>query len=126
MLGRGHTRGRVRTRLAGAVASLLLCVSSGCVGIYSNKDRFLNEPQPGLSLTEVVKTYGAPSFMVDDGPTKLFTYKVRDVMYFVLVGIYQGHDLVVAFQNGVVTATHRLPRPKTVAFLQPLPWAVAD
>lgn len=105
---------------------LAVVLASGCVGIYSNKDRFLNEPRLGESITDVVKAYGAPTFNVDDGSRKLFTYKVREVMYFILVGIYQGHDLVVTFDDDRVVSTQRLPRPKTVTILQPIPWAVAD
>lgn len=104
----------------------LLGLSTGCVGIYSNKELFLNEPAVGTSEVDTIKQFGAPDFNVETGANSVFTYKVRDVMYFILFGIYRGYDLVVVFENGLVNETHRVQRPKTVTLFQPVPWAVQD
>lgn len=100
----------------------------GCVGIYGNTEKFLNEPAIGQQEVDVLTTYGAPDFATTTGNNqRVLMYKVRDVKYFILVGIYSGHDLMVKFDaQGQVQETKRVPRPKTVSILQPLPWAVSE
>ena len=110
-----------------AVLVTAAILSQGCVGIYDNTQKFLNAPKEGLAEAELLQTYGFPDFtMTLEGGDRVFGYKVRDVKYIVLVGIYEGHDLLVTTSQGAVTGTKRIPRTKTWSLFQPVPWAVAN
>lgn len=110
-----------------ACAVILATISmSGCIGIYNNTDRFLNDPKPGMGEGDLIRTYGTPAFAGFAENEKIYSYKVRDTKYIVLVGIYEGYDLVVTCKNGVVTDTQRVKRPTSLTILQPMPWAVAE
>lgn len=99
----------------------------GCVGIFDNTEKFLNAPQQGLAEAELLETYGFPDFSATlEGGGKVYGYKVRDVKYIILVGLYEGHDLLVTVEGGVVQGTKRVPRSKSLTILQPVPWAVTD
>ena len=108
-----------------AVAAVLL-VSTGCVGIYDNTEMFLNDPPVGMSETDVIKTYGTPSFVSTEGDTKILTYKVRDAKYIVLIGLYDGYDLIVRMQNGSVEETFKVQIPKAFALFSPWYWIVTE
>ena len=107
--------------------TLLLLVSlTGCIGLYDNSPLFLNDPAAGMSEADVIKNYGAPAFATSSGSETIYVYKVRKTRYVVLAGVYEGHDLVVRFNNGVVVETHKVANADALAILQPVPWAVTD
>ena len=105
---------------------VLTLFPTGCVGIYDNSARFFNVPKVGTSEVELLKDFGAPSFTTSAGSRKVHVYKVRDVKYIILVGIYEGYDLVVVVQNGRVEETKKVPRASAFTLFTPVPWAVAD
>jgi hypothetical protein len=109
------------------LALIALGLFPGCVGIYDNTGRFMNPPKEGLTEAELITTYGAPDFTnAVEGGAKMYVYKVRDVKYIILVGVYEGYDLVVTVVGGKVKETKQLPRAKSMTLFQPIPWAVAD
>ena len=108
--------------LVGAV----LAASTGCVGIYDNTEQFLNDPPPGMVESEVLKTYGTPSFATDTSDGKILTYKVRDAKYIILIGMYSGYDLIVRMENGAVAETYKVSTPKSFALFNPWPWIVTE
>ena len=125
--GKGIAMGVFSRRVLGLLGSIGLLVSaSGCVGIYDNSEKFLNDPVVGTSEIDVLKTYATPSFATASGDEKIFSYKVRDTKYIVLVGLYDGYDLIVRMQNGAVSEVHKVQRPKTFAIFNPWAWAVTD
>jgi len=99
---------------------------AGCVGTYNNSDNFLNPPAIGSEEIAVLKELGAPAFSTTAEDQKVYVYKVRDVKYIILVGLYEGYDLVVVCRDGAVIESKRVPRPKAFTLFNPLPWAVAD
>jgi hypothetical protein len=113
----------MRKLLTLLTAPLLL---AGCIGIHDNTPIFLNPPREGMSEGALIRNYGTPSFAGFAENEKIYTYKVRNNKYIVLVGIYEGYDLVITCKNGTVTAVDRVIRPKTFALFQPLPWAETD
>ena len=106
-----------------AVLVLSTTLLTGCIGIYNNSASFFNEPEPGMSETDMLRTYGTPAFAGEVQDQTVYTYKVRDNKYIVLVGIYEGHDLVVTCEDGKVTQVSKVKRPQTLTILQPVPWA---
>lgn len=116
---------RRRTLVTGTLMVSLI-VLTGCIGIYNNSDVFFNPPETGTSELELLKDFGAPDFAETTREGKVYVYKVRDVKYIILVGIYDGHDMVVVMQDGVVVQTRNVQRPKAFTLFQPIPWAVAD
>ncbi len=106
--------------------ALSLLALPGCFGVYDNTDRFLNDPDLGLTETEVIKGYGTPAFASGNNKERVLTYQVRDNKYIILVGIYEGYDLIVIFRDGKVAETHKVERGKSLAFLSPLPWIVTE
>jgi hypothetical protein len=109
------------------LALLVLGLLPGCVGIYDNTGRFMSPPKEGLTEAELITTYGAPDFtQTVEGGAKMYVYKVRDTKYIVLVGVYDGHDLVVTVVGGKVKETKQIARAKSLALFQPIPWAVTD
>jgi len=121
----------VRIPLHSRIALALLAaglagLTTGCIGLYDNSKKFMNLPATGTDEIDVLKEFGAPDFQATTSDRKVYTYKVRDVKYVVLVGVYSGHDLLVVVKDGKVEETRRVARPSTLAILQPIPWAVAD
>lgn len=115
----------MRVILLSALAIALL-LNTGCIGIYDNTDLFLNDPAVGSSEVDMLKMYGTPAFATTAEDKKVYTYKVRDVLYIICVGIYKGHDMVVVLRDGDVEEVKKVARPSTFTLFQPLPWAVAD
>lgn len=109
-----------------AVAASALLFSTACVGVYNNTNQFLNDPKEGMAEGDLIRTYGTPAFTGFAENEKIYTYKVRDTKYIVLVGLYEGYDLVVTCKNGIVTDSQRVKRPEAFTLFQPLPWAVAE
>jgi hypothetical protein len=111
--------------LAGAlfVAALPL---AGCIGIYDNSVQFELQPAKGLEETEVLKRYGSPEFAGYVENKQVYIYKIRDNRYYVLYGVYEGYDLVITCENGVVTDVSKVERPKAMTLFNPVPWAEAD
>jgi hypothetical protein len=102
-------------------ATLLL---TGCIGIYDNSDTFFKQPNVGMTESALLQNYGTPSFAGEaDGVQKVYTYKVRDHKYIVLVGIYEGYDLVVTCSGGQVLQVDKVMRPKAFTLFNPVPWA---
>ncbi|HPB30151.1 MAG TPA: hypothetical protein PLB62_01720 [Candidatus Sumerlaeota bacterium] len=107
----------------------VLCLAvllTGCIGIYNNQDNFLNPPETGAPEINMLNSLGAPQFSTTVEDQKVYVYRVRNVKYIVLVGLYEGYDLVVICRDGMVVQTKRVPRPKAFTLFNPLPWAVAD
>lgn len=115
-------------RLAIAAALVLGTAlgTTGCIGLYNSTGNFLNNPPDGMDEATMLKTYGKPSFATDVEDSKVYIYEVRDNKYIILVGVYDGYDLIVECRDGRVTETSRVQRPKAFALFQPLPWAEAN
>lgn len=113
-------------RLAALLVLAAPLLLGGCIGIYSNTSKFLNTPREGTTEIELIERYGTPAFSSYVQDRRVYTYKVRDTKYILVAGIYDGYDLVVVCQNGLVTSTSRVERPRALAILNPVPWAVAD
>lgn len=109
-----------------AVVCLATAGLSGCIGVYNNSKQFLNNPENGMAEGDLIRQYGTPAYSGFVENEKLYTYKVRDNKYMVLVGVYEGYDLVVTCRNGVVTNTRRVERPQAFSLLYPTPWAEAE
>ncbi len=101
-------------------------MTAGCVGTYSNKARFVQDPKTGMLEADMVRTYGAPAFKTQVENENLYVYKVRDNKYIVLIGLYEGYDIVVTARAGEVKAVDRIARPQTFTLLNPVPWAEAE
>ncbi|GAB4315279.1 MAG: hypothetical protein Kow0059_07290 [Candidatus Sumerlaeia bacterium] len=103
-----------------------LILSSGCFGLYDNTDLFLNDPPIGGGEVDMLKNYGTPAFVANTGDRRVYTYKVRNVMYIICVGLYEGYDMAVVVRDGKVEEVKKVERPTAFTLFQPLPWAVAD
>jgi len=98
----------------------------GCVGTYNNTTNFLNPPDIGTEEITVLKELGSPVFSTVVEDQKVYIYRARNVKYIILVGLYEGFDLVVICRDGMVVESKKVPRPKTFTLFYPTPWAVAD
>jgi|GEM_PF-627293 len=112
---------------------LLLCCMilisfclTACIGIYDNTENFLNPPDAGTDEIEILNELGTPSFASDVEDKTVYVYKVRDVKYIILIGLYEGYDLVITCRDGVVAETRKVPRPSAFCLFSPVPWAVPD
>ncbi len=114
---------RLRHLLAAAASVFLL---AGCIGQYDNTAIFTPAPHKGMDEVALVQAYGTPSWQGFAEDKKLYTWKVRDNTYILIVGVYDGYDLVVTVENGEVSEVTRAPRAKALTILSPLPWAEAD
>ncbi len=114
---------KTRHLLATTVCAVML---AGCIGQYDNSAIFTPGPHEGMDEITLVQTYGTPSWQGFAEDKKLYTWKVRDNTYILVVGVYDGYDLVVTVENGEVSEVTRAPRPKALTILSPLPWAEAD
>jgi len=109
------------------LGSCALLLASGCIGIYNNSDLFkYSGPQEGMAEIELLEKYGTPSFATDVGTQKVYMYKVRDNMYIILVGLFDGKDLIVTCEEGKVTKVNSVERPKAFSLFQPWNWADTD
>jgi len=99
---------------------------SGCMGFYKNSDNFLNIPQTGAQEIVILNELGIPTYSTSVEEKKVYCYRVRDVKYIILVGIYEGYDLIITCRDGVVVESKRVPRPRTFTLFSPVPWAVTD
>ena len=104
---------------------LVMVFLSGCMGFY-NSENFLNPPATGSEEIAVLKELGCPAFSTTVEDQKVYVYRVRNVKYIILVGLYEGYDLVVICRDGMVVDTKKAPRPSTFTLFNPVPWAVAD
>ncbi len=107
--------------LAGVLFSL-----SGCIGFYGNTKRFLQPPTEGMEEIAMIKQFGEPSFCAVVEDQKVYSYKVRDVLYVVLVGIYSGYDLIMVCRDGRVIEVKKMPRNRSFTLFWPIPWTVAE
>lgn len=105
---------------------LLIVSLSGCVGLYGNTTRFLQPPTEGMEEIEMIKQYGEPSFSTIVEDQKVYCYKVRDVKYLVVVGIYEGYDLVIVCRDGRVIHIKKIDRNRCFSLFQPVPWAIEE
>jgi hypothetical protein len=110
-------------RLAAVLAGLAVLPLTGCIGIYNNSNLFQLSPNEGLDEVELLKRYGAPDFSGYVENRQVYVYKVRNNRYIVLFGLYEGYDMVVTCENGVVRNVSRVERPQAFALLNPVPWA---
>lgn len=101
-------------------ASALL---AGCIGQYDNSPIFLNAPKEGMTEGTVLRTYGTPDFAGFAENEKIYTYRVRKNQFIILVGLYEGYDMVVTCKNGEVSSLDKVIRPKTFSLFYPTPWA---
>lgn len=99
---------------------------AGCIGIYDNTAHFSPGPHKGMDELTLLQNYGTPAWQGFAEDKKVYTWKVRDNMYIVVAGVYDGYDLVVTVENGEVSDVRRAPRPKALAIFSPLPWAEAE
>ncbi len=111
-------------KLVVLILSLILHV--GCVGLYSNTANFMNPPEPGKEVVDMLKEYGIPVFTATVEDQEIYGYRVRDVRYIVLFGSYKGYDLIVVSRDGRVVETKKIQRPQALSLFTPVPWAVAD
>jgi hypothetical protein len=95
---------------------------SGCMGFYDNTDTFMNGPETGMGEVEMISKYGTPAFAGDADGTQVYTYKVRDSKFIILVGLFDGYDLVVQCKKGKVVDTKRVERASTFTLFQPNLW----
>lgn len=109
-------------------AALVLGMSTlaGCYGTYNNTSLFYNDPASGMEEVKLLQQYGTPAFATNIEDRKVYSFKVRDNSYIILVGMYNGYDLVVVCRDGLVVETKRVPRPSSFTLFSPLPWAEAD
>lgn len=108
--------------LLGIVGGLL----TACIGIYDNSENFLNPPGTGKEELSVLNELGTPSLATTVEDKKVYVYKVRDVKYIILVGLYEGYDLVITCRDGLVVESRKVPRPRAFTLFNPVPWAVPD
>lgn len=113
----------VRSALGAALMACGILFVGGCVGINDNTRTFLNPPAPGMLEIDLLTSFGAPHYAGFAENQKVYIYKVRNHKYIVLVGIYEGYDMVVVCDGGEVTEVVKVERPTTFALLQPMPWA---
>lgn len=99
---------------------------SGCIGIYDNSALFFNLPREGTSEGTILRTYGTPDFAGFAENEKIYTYKVRKNQFIILLGMYEGYDMVVTCKNGEVASVDKVIRPKTFSLFYPTPWAEAE
>lgn len=99
---------------------------SGCIGIYNNSKVFRSKPYVGMTEMEVLEEYGNPDFSGFVEDNKVYIYEVRDNKYIILIGIYEGYDLVVTTNDGEVVNVAEAPRPEAFSLLGPVPWAEAN
>ncbi len=104
----------------------VLFLLSGCIGFYGNTKRFLQPPTEGMEEIEMLKQFGEPSFCAVVEDQKVYSYKVRDVKYIVLVGTYNGYDLIVVCRDGRVIEVKKMPRNRGFTLFTPPAWTVAD
>jgi hypothetical protein len=104
----------------------LLIAMSGCVGVYDNSGRFLNDADVGETQADVIKRFGTPSFTTGSGAETVMTYDVRDNKYIILIGMYDGYDMVIVFKDGKVTETRKVQLGTRFALFSPWNWIVAD
>ena len=109
-----------------AAIGLLATSLAGCIGIYNNSKVFRSKPYLGMTEMEVLQEYGNPGYSGFVEDNKVYIYEVRDNKYIILIGIYEGYDLVVTCNNGEVVDVKEAPRPEAFSFLSPLPWAESD
>lgn len=113
--------------MAKQIAALALAATmtllTGCIGINSNADIFFDEVKPGTPEVEMLQAYGTPSFAGFADDQKVYTYKVRNNRYIILLGIYDGYDLVITCEGGQVAEVDKVKRPDTFSLFSPLPWA---
>ncbi|MEQ8820661.1 MAG: hypothetical protein RLY93_10475 [Sumerlaeia bacterium] len=112
------------TKLAFLAAAAM--VLAGCIGIYDNRKVFQPGPNRGMEERELLRQYGTPAYSGFVEDEKVYIYKVRQQGYYVLVGIYDGYDLVVFCDDGRVTDVQQAPLGTNFSFLNPVPWAVAE
>lgn len=115
----------MKTTRAVALSAVLFASTllSGCIGIYDNTDIFFDLPNPDMPEAELLQKYGTPSYAGFADDQKIYTYKVRDNKYIILIGLYEGYDLVITCRDGVVVKTDRVERPTGFALFNPVPWA---
>lgn len=117
---------RQRSILAAACCATAATLMSGCIGRYDNSAMFSPGPHKGMEEVEMLQNYGTPSWQGFAEDKKIYTWKVRDNTYIIIVGVYEGYDLVVTVENGEVSEVRKAPRPKALTILSPLPWAESD
>ncbi len=110
-------------RLGLAMVALSL---SACVGFYGNTTRFLQPPAEGMEEIEMIKQYGEPSFTTVVEDQTVYTYKIRDVKYLVVVGLYEGYDLVIVCRDGRVIEVKKIDRNRSFSLFHPVPWAIEE
>ena len=113
--------GRMAIRLVAVVG--LAATLTGCIGVYNNSDLFTPAPYQGMDELAMLKGYGTPDFTTFVEDQKVYTYKVRDNLYVILVGVYDGYDLVVVCEDGQVRETTKVEAAKRFSLFSPVPWS---
>ena len=106
--------------------AILVFSLSGCIGFYGNTTRFLQPPSEGMEEIEMIKQYGEPSFSTVVEDQTVYSYKIRDVKYLVVVGIYKGYDLVIVCLDGRVIEVKKIDRNQSFSLFHPAPWAIEE
>ena len=99
--------------------AILVFSLSGCIGFYGNTTRFLQLPVEKMGVIEMLQQYGEPSFSTIVEDKTIYTYKVRDVKYIVVVGIYNGYDLVIVCMDGKVDQVKKIGRNQSFSLFHP-------
>ncbi|MCB2156375.1 hypothetical protein KQI84_15990 [bacterium] len=106
------------------IAAAVLAISlTGCIGIYDNSELFRPAPHQGMDELAMLQSYGTPTFTTFVEDQKIYTYKVRENMYIILLGIYDGYDLVVVCEDGRVREITKVDPPKRFSLISPVPWS---
>lgn len=100
----------------------LLFVSFGCIGTQMATDVFLNQPVPGTSEVDLIKTYGMPDYSLSSGATSVHVYQVPERQYYVLYGWSEDVDMVVVCRDGQVAEVKNVRTSESMAILQPATW----
>ncbi len=97
----------------------LLLAASGCIGITKSSPVFLNPPSIGMTVVDMVKTYGAPVYTASSGDETVYVYRVMDHAHYVAYGYNEDLDLVVVCKNGAVTEVKNVKAGSGMAILHP-------
>ena len=102
-------------------SSIKKAVSGRIKGYWLTSAEYQTHVDSTVSVTQVPDIIEGDVLVVGSK-----SYKVRDVQYLVLVGLYKGYDLLVVCRDGRVVESEKITRPNAMTILYPTPWAVAD
>ncbi len=116
-------KSRVSRVIPGILGLLVVLTLTGCIGIWDNSSLYTVQPAVGSPESDLLKNYGAPSFAASVDNQKIYTYKIRNNMYIICFGLFNGRDMVVVCEDGKVKEIKSVERPKAFSLFQPWTWA---